>query len=278
MQEFKVKGHESSYLPDCKKWKLVWSDEFDGSELDRTKWDFRLNFWGWRHKGFLAEGVDISDSCLKLSIVKNADGSYGSPHLQTCTHCFDNPKPEGQTGFWPFAPWKKPLFLHSFGYYEVYCRPNLKPGWWSAFWLQSPCIGAHPDPRFGGIECDIMESQDYPEKGMFRCGNIWGGYGKDSVHPGHAKYIPENRNNHWFRFGVDWSRNGYTFYCDGREVHQETRAVSHTDQFILLSTECIGTWRNPLNHENGTHSPLLEKSYPDSFEVDYVRVFDEIRE
>ena len=32
MQKFEVKGHESSLLPEGN-WKLVWNDEFDGTEL-----------------------------------------------------------------------------------------------------------------------------------------------------------------------------------------------------------------------------------------------------
>ena len=35
MQEYKVKDHESSLLPDGYELELVWSDEFDGKELDR---------------------------------------------------------------------------------------------------------------------------------------------------------------------------------------------------------------------------------------------------
>ena len=45
MNKFEINGHEPSLLPDGE-FKLVWADEFDGNELDRTKWDFRLNFWG----------------------------------------------------------------------------------------------------------------------------------------------------------------------------------------------------------------------------------------
>ena len=32
--------HAKSLLPAGKKWKLVWNDEFDGTELDMTKWSF----------------------------------------------------------------------------------------------------------------------------------------------------------------------------------------------------------------------------------------------
>ena len=46
MKIFEVKDHAPSLLPDGYDFELVWSDEFDGTELDRTKWNFRLNFWG----------------------------------------------------------------------------------------------------------------------------------------------------------------------------------------------------------------------------------------
>jgi hypothetical protein len=48
MQVYEIKDHEPSLLPEGKNWKPVWSDEFDGTELDRSKWGFRLNFWGRR--------------------------------------------------------------------------------------------------------------------------------------------------------------------------------------------------------------------------------------
>ena len=40
--KYEVENHEPSYLPADKVWKLIWHDEFDGTKLDRTKWDYRL--------------------------------------------------------------------------------------------------------------------------------------------------------------------------------------------------------------------------------------------
>ena len=48
MKKYEVEGHVPSFLPDGHEWKLVWNDEFDGTELDESKWGFRLNFWGKR--------------------------------------------------------------------------------------------------------------------------------------------------------------------------------------------------------------------------------------
>ncbi len=44
MKEYKIENHEPSLLPDGMDFKLVWADEFDGTELDTSKWSFRLNF------------------------------------------------------------------------------------------------------------------------------------------------------------------------------------------------------------------------------------------
>ena len=59
MQKFTLDGHAESFLPEGKKWDLVWHDEFDGTELDESKWGFRLNFWGKRLKTFTTEGVEL---------------------------------------------------------------------------------------------------------------------------------------------------------------------------------------------------------------------------
>ena len=57
----------------------------------------------------------------------------------------------------------KAKFTHRYGYYECRCRLQQMPGWWSAFWMQTPTQGCSLDPRFAGIEHDIMESFEVGE-------------------------------------------------------------------------------------------------------------------
>ena len=38
-----VPGHEPSLLPAGRDFTLAWHDEFDGTALDRAKWDYRLS-------------------------------------------------------------------------------------------------------------------------------------------------------------------------------------------------------------------------------------------
>ena len=70
MKKFEVENHEPSYLPDGE-WKLVWADEFDGTELDRTKWDFRLNFWGKPFEAYTDQGVVLDgNSHIELAPIQ----------------------------------------------------------------------------------------------------------------------------------------------------------------------------------------------------------------
>ena len=66
MKEYKVEGHVSSYLPEGREYQLVFADEFDGDTLDRSKWDFRLNFWGAPFEAYTDAGVVVKNGCVEL--------------------------------------------------------------------------------------------------------------------------------------------------------------------------------------------------------------------
>ncbi|NLN02996.1 MAG: glycoside hydrolase family 16 protein [Lentisphaerae bacterium] len=278
-----VKDHEPSLLPAGKKWKLVWNDEFDGTELDRTKWAFRTHFWGKRFPAFADDGEGVvldGKGNVELHLLKKGD-QYCSPQLQTGANTFDTwatdaKNPWGQASIWPFAPIRKPGFMHRYGYYEVRCKFQRSDGWWSAFWLQSPSIGTSYNPAFSGVECDIMECFK-PAELLATSGNIYGGYGPDYRNCARVNYNFEETPDKFHRFGVDWSPDGYVFYCDGKVVSRQTPEdgpVSRVEQFILLTTEPQG-YRNKVSAPSDA---LRATVLPDCFTVDYVRVFDEVAE
>ena len=117
-----------------------------------------------------------------------------------------------------------------------------------------------------------METKDYPTEKLIRCGNIWDGYGSDAKGSGHAKFVLEDTADDWHYFGVDWSPSGYVFYADGKEVNRVDGPVSNVEQFILVSTECMGYRANPPVADEALH----KMTFPEYFEVDHVRVFDQI--
>lgn len=66
---------------------------------------------------------------------------------------------------------------------------------------------------------------------------------------------------------MDWSPEGYVFYCDGKEVSRANEHVSHVPQFILLTTEVQGYRSNQPIKVNGSFKD-------DAFIADFVRVFE----
>lgn len=90
MKEYKVDGQQPSLLPEGKKWKLVWSDEFEGTILDRSKWSFRTNYWGYKADQFTDKGVTLDGKgCIVFKPVVE-DGMVKSSQLQTGANSFDN--------------------------------------------------------------------------------------------------------------------------------------------------------------------------------------------
>jgi len=260
-----------SQLPEGRKWKLVWSDEFDGTALDRTKWDFRLHIMQTRHQTFTNEGAVVKNGLLYLNLIEK-DGQYYSPHLQTGRNFLDRPGNPYSNGLtWPIAAIEPPLFAHRYGYYEIRCQLQKQPGWWSAFWLQSPIIGANLDPAVSGVELDIMEN--FTRDNRVSHNIHWDGYGKDHKTQGSGSRSVAETPDGWHTFGMHWSKTNYVFYVDGKESWRVDGPVSHTDEFILVSTECMG-YRNGKRDQP---SPVLKKAaLPDAFVVDYVRVYDEV--
>jgi len=288
MKKYEVANHEPSFLPEDSEWTLVWADEFDGIELDRTKWGFRLNFWGERFDAYTDQGIVLDGNSHVELHRTEIDGRYVSPQLQTGANSFDHlassrgSNPWGQDGIWPLEPLEEPKFVHRFGYYECRCKFQKEPSlMWSAFWTQSPTIGARFEPEWCGVESDIMECFHV---GKATTGNIMGGYGKQFAEEGRVRYDLEETEDGWHYFGMDWRPDGYVFYCDGKEISRCSEHVSQVPQFILLTTEVEG-YRSAKSEKVKLLGGGEAKKAPyeidgefvdDAFIVDFVRVYDRV--
>lgn len=95
------------------------------------------------------------------------------------------------------------------------------------------------------------------------CGEDWQSAGSGK------RYIKNIEEYH--RFGVEWSDSGYTFYIDGVESWHVDGPVSDTEQFILISTECMG-----YRKKEQIPDKELFNAIGDFFSVNYIRVFEEV--
>lgn len=282
--------------------KLVFSDEFDGGDLDRSKWCTRYPYGGGppiqvpddscgsRGRGtldFLGGGTPTPEAQRYVDF--NFEGtplhrvSGGVLHLIAT-----------KTGRTPAAPFEsamirsKAVFRPSAGTaYFLTARLRLPAvrGTWPAFWL-APGIG--PDDKTGWPpEIDILEAplnDKWDTDNMLTMhaqGQNWGGEGVKG-NPKLTYALPEydsdvrklraNRNLRgvWLEAGALWSENEACFFLDGVKIACEAYEWKHNNGELapaapILINLAIGGWA-------GRNGIAVEK-FPTTFDVDYVRVY-----
>ncbi len=224
-------------LPEGKGWKLAWSDEFEGSTIDPSKWELLGD--SKRRDGYWVKEDAYLDGKGNLILRTKKDGER-----YTCG-----------------AVRTRGRFEHRYGYWVCRCRFPRQPGHWPAFWLMAGGVGKVGDGGRDGTEIDIMEK---PWRDDRTTQNLhWDGYGKEHKSSGLQFRVP-GLNEGWHTFGLYWTPEEYVFYVDGLESWRTSAGgVSQVPEYAKL-TEEIGTWGGDI-----AKAPL-----PDYFTVDYVRVYD----
>ncbi|MDY3928225.1 MAG: glycoside hydrolase family 16 protein [Clostridia bacterium] len=272
MKEYKVDNHVSSFLPEGHNWKLIWHDEFDGCELDESKWFYRLNLGGKRHETYIEDAISFDGKSNIIFHLVEKDGQYYSSTIQTGENYTDKPNGESRK--------TTPKFMHKYGYYEVRCKLQCEQPWWTAFWIQSPEVANEElPPEKAGVEVDIMES--FSPGRVIPHFNHWGGYGKNHKFTDSAglNRVVSDADafsvslDEYHTFACHWTKDGYTYYVDGKPSGKISGPVSDTEQFVLLFTECKG-YRDNIPGYSGVDK--FGSGIKDKFVVDYVRVFDEV--
>ncbi len=224
-------------LPEGKKWKMAWSDEFNDTKVDQSKWEI-LGDWKRRDGFWIKEDSYLDGKGNLVLRTRKDDGRYKCGAVRT-----------------------KSKFEHKFGYWVARCKFPKQQGHWPAFWLHINSVGRVGDEGRDGTEIDIMEKPWREDK--ITQNLHWDGYGKDHKHAGKTSTIP-GISHGFHTFGLHWTPDEYVFYVDGKVTWRTSAGgVSQVPQYIKL-TEEIGKWGGDITKAN----------LPDNFLVDYVRVYD----
>ncbi len=225
-------------IPDGKTWKLAWSDEFDGTQIDQSKWEIMGDFK--RRDGFWVKEDSYLDGKGNLLVRTKKDGErYTSGALRT-----------------------RGKFEHKFGYWVCRSKFPTQEGHWPAFWMHANTVGKIGDEGRDGTEIDIMEKPWREDK--ITQNLHWDGYGKEHKSAGTGEIIIPGVSEGFHTFALHWTPEQYVFYVDGKETWRTSAGgVSQVPQYAKL-TEEIGKWGGDITKAN----------LPDYFVVDYVRVYD----
>jgi len=223
-------------VPEGKAWKLVWHDEFDGRQLDDSKWDipeYKRRDAYWSRKAIQLDG----QGNLAISTLREGDKV-----LDGCVRT-------------------RRKFEHAFGYYVARIRLQEQEGHWSAFWLYNESVGKVGDEGRDGTEIDIMEKPWLDDRINYAL--HWDGYGKQHKSEGKVVKVPGIMKG-FHTYGLAWRPDQYVFYVDGKEMWRtKAGGVCQVPLYIKLSDE-VGNWGGDIK----------KAKLPDRFLVDYVRVYD----
>lgn len=263
---------------DLNEFTLVWSDEFNGNELDKSKWG--SSWWETMRKGgyWHEDMVSVRDGNLVIS------AEYKSEPLEN--YYWD--KWHEQINFDPYKPgWytgeinTRGKYEQCYGYFEVRCKLPAATGMWSAFWMMNEGVFNVDGSGRDGTEVDVFESfyyKDYNTGGDYVSTGIhYDGYGPEEKGDSIGKqFIRNDPYNEFNTYGVEWNENEYIFYINGKETGRlSAGGVSQNPEHLILSCEFAGEngVQSSDRHGTGEISKTPAKNWPAEFVVDYVRCY-----
>ena len=192
---------------------LVWSDEFNQAELDRTKWGvIGTDFW------VNNEQQAYVDDPAVLSIVDGVSGADGGAlMLRPVFEPGEDPHPERKADFLSGRVESQNKYEFTYGRAEARIKMPDADGVWPAFWL----LGNDAWPGTG--EIDIMEYVG--EKDWVGVALHGPGYSGETPLV-NKFYFPEGEDvTGWHVYAVEWKKNEILFQVDGRTLYRVTRPM-----------------------------------------------------
>jgi beta-glucanase (GH16 family) len=240
-------------------WTLVWADEFDGAALDPNRWSIQTgdgcaqNLCGWGNnelQWYQADNVEVADGLLTLTARVEAAGgrNYTSARIRSLD---------------------KGDFLY--GRFEIRARLPRGQGIWPAIWMLPT------DERYGGWaasgEIDIVELVGHQPARVH--GTLhYGGEAPANQSSGDSYDLSgEIFADDFHLFALEWEEGEIRWYVDGVRYQTQTEWSSTAAPFpapfdqpfhLLLNVAVGGNWPG---------SPDITTPFPQSMQVDYVRVY-----
>ncbi len=242
------------FSPDPLKWKLVWSDEFERPGLpDPAKWGYETGlvrnnelqyYTASRPENARVEGG-------RLIIEARKEEWEGSHYTSASLHTLGK------------ASWR-------YGRLEVRAKLPAARGTWPAFWTLGENYPEVNWPRCG--EIDILEHVAHHPGVIFS--NIH--YGDPSHHNAKGFLVVPDVTCAFHVYAVEWHADHLDFMVDGR-IYFTCRKEDSRDgtwpfdhpHYLILNLAVGGVW--------GGEMGIDADSYPQRYEVDYVRVYEPAR-
>lgn len=247
-------------------WKLVFSDEFDGTTLSAAKWNVLVREHS-KHgelQYYVPDEILVENGVLRI---RSSRRDYGTQHYTS-----GRIDTSGR-----FAP--------VYGRFEIRAKLPGGKGLWPAHWLypqqrdwqmeqaMAAAVAAGnerliPEERPWYSEIDIMEFLGHEPNvvyGTFHF-HTFAGEKKSSSATVRGD-VDLTKDFHLY--ALEWEPGEIRWYIDGKQIHATRERVPHTPHYLILNTAVGGSW--PGNPDDTT-------VFPQYHDIDYVRVYQREKE
>jgi beta-glucanase (GH16 family) len=253
-------------------YKLVWSDEFEGTSLNADYWtpmvgngaQYGVSDWGNHElENYQAENLSVADGVLTITtkreetLIGSKTYNYTSGRLRT---------------------YQKESF--TYGRIEARMKlPGIK-GTWPAFWML-PEKGSWP--RDG--EIDIMEnkgSDSYGSSGALHYMDSTGNHTYTTAYHSISRRNSEEPITSWHVYALEWDEETINYYVDEANFLSIPRRTWNPSNSPIYGGNSDAPFNKPFHillnvavggdFDNGAEPPSTFVSC--TTEVDYVRVYD----
>ena len=231
---------------------LVWEEEFDGSTLDLTDWNYETGASGWgnNESQYYRSGnknAELDQGYLRITAKEETHlgAPYTSARLTT----------QGKESF-------------QYGRIDIRAKVPYGQGVWPALWMLGDNFGSAGWPTCG--EIDIMEligGEGYNDRTVYGTAH-WSNNGSHAEYGGNRSLpLGEKFNDEFHVFSIVWNSSSIKWYVDNSLYHTMNTASLTAFQnkfFFILNIAVEGNWPGPVGPST---------QFPQYMLVDYIRVF-----
>ncbi|MBB5518475.1 glycoside hydrolase family 16 protein [Amphiplicatus metriothermophilus] len=273
------------------RWETVWSDDFDGDTLDRTKWRAEVSCWGGGNNERQCytdrpENISVEGGVLKLRARPEV---YTGPLYPS--HHKDARQGEATRAYTSGKIMTRGLASWRYGRFSARIKLPAGQGAWPAFWMMPADDFYGPWPLSG--EIDIMEAVNLETPCAECVGGVerrssgalhFGGLAPENtyLHLKTDKTKVEGPANEWHVFTLEWGEGVIQWFVDGKifmrlksddwhtaSLKAKGRPFAPFDQpFYLILNLAVGGNLPEKSNQGG----FDDAAFPAEMLVDWVRV------
>lgn len=263
-------------------YKYVWGDEYEGTDIDLSKWDFEARMAGTQlmRLSYDKEIVTTADGRLKLHAIRLKDMDDETIQFKV-----------------PYSVLTRYKMNYQYGYAEIRARMPFDGGVWPSFWGTSDCsLGGQRNPKYH-TEIDIFEVFGSEDTVVPNIHKWYTGYDYVALHDkehtsgNHTSYGIMYETTKWtfknvdtigqeyHTYGFEWTPKELSMYVDGNKymTYDITKSFDkcpdnsgfHDPIYLMFNFHIF----SPDNSYIVTPIENHYDSLPAEYYIDYIRLY-----